>query len=115
MSVLPHPKDRRPGTDVDALVRSSLGVVNAQLLPHGSAIVNTLQQLAGAAAIAIMFSVIGMASKVYEESGEAVGAAMAQDAKQAYLVRCGFVLVSLVAALFLPKRIAAAGVPLPAH
>lgn len=71
--------------------------------------------LGGAAGIAIMFSVMGMASKVYQESGEAVGAAMAQGAQQAYLVGCCFVLVSLVAALFLPKRIAAAGVPLPAH
>jgi DHA2 family lincomycin resistance protein-like MFS transporter len=97
------------------LFAASLGVLSAHLLPHGSAIVNTLQQLAGAAGIAIMFSVMGMASKVYQESGEAVGPAMAHGAQQAYFVGCGFVLASLVAALFLPKRVSTAGVALPAH
>jgi DHA2 family lincomycin resistance protein-like MFS transporter len=97
------------------LFAASLGVLNPHLLPHGSAIVNTLQQLAGAAGIAIMFSVMGAGSNVYQAAGEAVGPAMAQGAQQAYLVGCGFVLVSLVAVLFLPKRVSAAGVVLPAH
>lgn len=97
------------------LFAASLGVLNAHLLPHGSAIVNTLQQLAGAAGIAIMFSVMGLASKVYQEGGEAVGPAMAQGAQQAYVVGCGCVLVSLVAALLLPKRVSAAAVALPVH
>lgn len=97
------------------LFAASLGVLNAHLLPHGSAIVNTLQQLAGAAGIAIMFSIMGMASRLYQEGGEALGPAMAHGAQQAYLVGCGFVLVSLLAALLLPKRAAATGVALPAH
>ncbi|NTE87774.1 DHA2 family efflux MFS transporter permease subunit [Agrobacterium rubi] len=97
------------------LFAASLGVLNAHLLPHGSAIVNTLQQLAGAAGIAIMFSIMGMASRFYQDGGEAVGPAMAHGAQQAYLVGCGFVLVSLLAALLLPKRAADNGVALPAH
>ena len=97
------------------LFAASLGVLDKHLLPHGSAIVNTLQQLAGAAGIAIMFSIMGATSEAYVQEGEAVGSAMAQGAQRAYLVGCLFVLASLAAALFLPRRPIPGGVPVPAH
>jgi DHA2 family lincomycin resistance protein-like MFS transporter len=97
------------------LFAASLGVLDKHLLPHGSAIVNTLQQLAGAAGIAITFSVMGGVSETSIQAGEAVGPAMAQGAQQAYLVGCVFVLASLVAALVLPRRPIRNDAPLPAH
>ncbi|MBB3938129.1 DHA2 family efflux MFS transporter permease subunit [Aureimonas phyllosphaerae] len=97
------------------LFAASLGVLDKHLLPHGSAIVNTLQQLAGAAGIAIMFSIMSTTSEALVAGGEAVGQAMAHGAQQAYLVGCVFVILSLVTALFLPRRPIPGGVPLPAH
>jgi DHA2 family lincomycin resistance protein-like MFS transporter len=96
------------------LFASSLGVLNPQLLPHGSAIVNTLTQLSGAAGIAITFSVMGAASAGYAQAGEIAGVAMAHGAQQAYLVCAGLAVVALAAAFFLPGR-AASAVTVPAH
>ncbi len=98
---------------LEEAVAASLGVLDKRLLAHGSAIVNTLQQLAGAAGIAIMFSIMGATSEGYIHTGEAIGPAIAEGTQQAYLVGCLFVLVSLVAALFLPRRTIPGGVPLP--
>lgn len=94
---------------------ASLGVLNPHLLPHGSAIVNTLQQLAGAAGIAIAFSVMGAASAGYIQSGEPVGSAMAHGAQWTFVVCSGLGLAAAFAAMFLPKRIAVSGVPVAAH
>jgi len=96
------------------LFASSLGVLTPHLLPHGSAIVNTLTQLSGAAGIAITFSVMGAASAGYTQAGEVIGVAMARGAQQAYLVCAGLAVVALVAAFFLPRR-GAAAVAAPAH
>lgn len=86
------------------LLAASLGVLDKQLLPHGSAILNTLAQLAGAAGIAITFSIMGTTSALLVEAGEAVGPAMARGAQEAYLVCCGLAFVALVAAFFLPGQ-----------
>jgi DHA2 family lincomycin resistance protein-like MFS transporter len=87
------------------LFAASLGALNAHLVPHGSAILNTLLQLSGAAGIAIMFSIMGTASVRYAAAGEALNAAMAHGAQHAYLFGCGLALAAFVAALFLPKKL----------
>jgi DHA2 family lincomycin resistance protein-like MFS transporter len=97
------------------LFAASLGVLSPHLLPHGSAIVNTLQQLVGAAGIAIAFSVMGTASAGYIQAGEPAAAAMAHGAQWTYFVCSGFGLAALVAALFLPRKVAATSVPVAAH
>jgi DHA2 family lincomycin resistance protein-like MFS transporter len=93
----------------------SLGVLNRHLLPHGSAIVNTIQQLVGAAGIAIAFSVMGAASAGYVQGGEAVNAAMAHGAQQSYLVCCFLMLAAFVAALFIPKGATSGGAVVATH
>ncbi len=85
------------------LFAASLGVLDPQLLPHGSAILNTLQQLFGAAGIAIAFSVMGTASAGYVQAGEAIAPAMAHGAQWTYFICSGLGLAALVAALFLPR------------
>lgn len=93
----------------------SLGVLNGHLLPHGSAIVNTIQQLSGAAGIAITFSIMGAASAGYVQGGEAVDAAMAHGAQQSYLVCSFLALAAFVAALFIRKGATSGGAVVATH
>ena len=94
---------------------ASLSALNKHLLPHGSAIISTIQQLAGAAGIAIMFSVSAMASARYVAGGEASGLALAYGAQQAFFVGSLFVLAALVVALFVPRKVAVGGAPVAIH
>jgi DHA2 family lincomycin resistance protein-like MFS transporter len=93
----------------------SLEVLNRHLLPHGSAIVNTIQQLSGAAGIAITFSIMGAASAGYVQAGEAVDAAMAHGAQQSYLVCSFLALAAFVAALFIRKGATSGGAVVATH
>lgn len=97
------------------LFAASLGVLDPHLLPHGSAIVNTLQQLVGAAGIAVAFSVMGMASGGYMQAGEPVAPAMAHGSQWSYLVFSVFGLGALVAAFFLPRKVVSTSVAVAAH
>jgi DHA2 family lincomycin resistance protein-like MFS transporter len=97
------------------LFAASLGALNAHLVPHGSAILNTLLQLAGAAGIAVMFSIMGATGARYVAGGEAVGAAMAHGAQHAFLIGCALALAAFVAALFLPKKVISNGAPVAVH
>lgn len=94
---------------------ASLGSLDKHLLPHGSAIINTVQQLAGAAGIAITFSIMAAASAGYVAGGEVMGPAMAHGAQRAYLVCSGLVLVALVMALLIPRKVVTASLPKVAH
>jgi DHA2 family lincomycin resistance protein-like MFS transporter len=93
----------------------SLGVLNKHLLPHGSAIVNTIHQLSGAAGIAIAFSIMGAASAGYVQGGEAVGAAMAHGAQQSYLACSLLALGAFVAALLIPRGATSGGAAVVTH
>lgn len=97
---------------------ASLGALNKHLLPHGSAIMNTIQQLAGASGIAIAFAVTTTTSAALLTSGDTVGPALARGAQHSHLVGCGMVVVALLVALMMPKRAASAtpnGRPVMAH
>ncbi len=93
----------------------SLGALNKHLLPHGSAIMNTIQQLSGAAGIAIAFSVMTATSAKLMSGGEAVGPAMAHGAQHSHLVAFGMVVLGLVVALMMPKTKVAAKAPVQLH
>ncbi|MDF2797452.1 MAG: transporter [Devosia sp.] len=95
---------------------AALGSINKHLLPHGSAILNTLQQLAGAAGIAIMFSMMGVVSSYRMAEGDAEGAAIAQGAQQAFQIGSIMVLVSLlVVFFFIPKKVGSSRAPVAVH
>jgi hypothetical protein len=70
----------------------SLGVLDTHLLPHGSAIVNTIQQLAGAAGIALSFSLVSATTAVYREQGHSAATSMAQGTQWVYLAGSGLLL-----------------------
>lgn len=94
---------------------ASLGALNKHLLPHGSAIMNTIQQLSGAAGIAIAFSVMTATSATLVSGGEAVGPAMAKGAQHSHLVAFGMVVLGLVVALMMPKTKVVAKAPVQVH
>jgi DHA2 family lincomycin resistance protein-like MFS transporter len=94
---------------------ASLGALDKHLLPHGSAIMNTIQQLAGAAGIAIAFAITTKTSAALIAGGELVGPAMARGAQHSHQVAFGMVIVSLFVALAMPKSAARGGVPVLAH
>lgn len=94
---------------------ASLGALSKHLLPHGSAIMSTIQQLSGAAGIAISFSIMTATTTTSISSGEAVGPAMAQGAQNSYLVAVGMVVLGLVAALMMPKTSAIQNGPVLVH
>lgn len=97
------------------LFAASLGALNGHLVPHGSAILNTLLQLSGAAGIAIMFSIMGAAGASYAAGGESVNDAMAHGAQQAYLIGCGLALAAFGAGWLLPKKALSNGIPVATH
>ncbi|WP_210258724.1 MFS transporter [Devosia sp. 919] len=110
-----HPCSRH--THPAAARNASLGALNKHLLPHGSAIMNTIQQLTGAARIAIAFSIMTSASAAYVAGGEALAPSMAHGAQQYYLVACFMVIGILFIALLMPKTKAGEGnsVPVAIH
>jgi DHA2 family lincomycin resistance protein-like MFS transporter len=94
---------------------ASLGALDKHLLPHGSAIMNTIQQLAGAAGIAIAFAIMTKTSATLMAGGELVGPAMARGAQHSHQIALGMVIVGLFVALAMPKNAARGGVPVLAH
>jgi DHA2 family lincomycin resistance protein-like MFS transporter len=93
----------------------SLGALDKHLLPHGSAIANTIQQLVGAAGIAIAFSVAGSKSASFVASGMRASDGFASGAQTFYLIGFGMVVCAFIIGLFLPKQTAATDLPVAVH
>lgn len=86
------------------LMTTALSSLPAALYGHGSAILNTLQQLAGAAGTAIMLTVFSNVSAQTQTAGAPETVAIADGANSAFLATGFLVLVALVLSLFI-KRI----------
>ena len=85
------------------IVTTALGSLPKQLYGHGSAIFNTMQQLAGAAGTALMISIYGSAQARALSSGLSEQGAQADGAGAAFIT-CGFVaLAALIAAVFIRR------------
>ncbi|PLR26497.1 hypothetical protein SGCZBJ_09110 [Caulobacter zeae] len=76
---------------------------------------NTIQQLVGAAGIAIAFSVTTATKTALVAGGESIRPAMARGAQHSYLVAFGMVVVGLLAALMMPRKSPLNGMPIAAH
>jgi DHA2 family lincomycin resistance protein-like MFS transporter len=94
---------------------ASLGALDKHLLPHGSAIMNTIQQLSGAAGIAIAFSIMTATTAALVSSGVDIQPAMAQAAQQSHLFAFGMVVLGLVVAVMMPKTKADGKATVPVH
>ncbi|WP_028661000.1 MDR family MFS transporter [Nocardioides insulae] len=96
------------------LMTSSLGAVPAELYSHASAILNTLQQLAGAAGTALFVTVMTTGATAAAASGLDPVSAQAEGIHEAFL--WGSALALVAAALsFLIRRPAPSATPLPVH
>ncbi|WP_369138018.1 DHA2 family efflux MFS transporter permease subunit [Modestobacter versicolor] len=85
------------------------------LYPHGSAVLNTLQQLGGAAGIAVLIAVLTLVSG--SESAEATAVASLHGMRATFIAAALLTAVAAVGALFLPRvqRGATAAVPVSMH
>lgn len=85
------------------LMTTALSSLPLRLYSHGSAILNTLQQLAGAAGTAVMLTILSSVSTVAEASGASESAALAEGARAAFLTSAIVAGVALVLSLFITR------------
>jgi DHA2 family lincomycin resistance protein-like MFS transporter len=81
-----------------AIFTMSLGALPSALAPHGSAALNTVQQLAGAAGLAVLIAVLSA------YAGGTDPAAIAHGARAAFTVGAIIALVALATTFFLPRH-----------
>lgn len=91
------------------LMTTALSSVDAELYSHGSAILNTLQQLAGAAGTAVMIAVYSTVGSTARGAGAAEPVALADGANSAFLVAACVTVVALVLSLFIQRAPTSAG------
>ncbi|QGU06586.1 putative multidrug resistance protein EmrY [Corynebacterium occultum] len=85
------------------LMTTALGSLPKQLYGHGSAILNTLQQLAGAAGTAIMIAALSFGTLLASDSGLSQTAAVASGARVAFIAGAIIAVLALVASLFVTR------------
>ena len=102
------------GLVMTPLMTSALGSLDRSLYSHGSAVLNTLQQLAGAAGTALFVAIMTTKTTAGVEDGVAPVDALASGIHAAFLVGAGLALVA-VAASFLVRRPKNAPAGLPVH
>ena len=77
--------------------------MSPQFYSYGSAVLGTVQQVAGAAGIAVMITVMSSVSTAAVESGTVATVAEAQGAHSAFLLAATISLPLLVGAFFIRK------------
>ncbi|NLB46381.1 MAG: multidrug efflux MFS transporter [Microbacteriaceae bacterium] len=85
------------------LMTTALSSLSQPLYSHGSAILSTLQQLAGAAGTAAMIGVYSGVTATAEARGSSEPAALAQGASSAFLVATILAAVALVLSFFIKR------------
>ncbi|GIG36637.1 MDR family MFS transporter [Cellulomonas pakistanensis] len=100
---------------ITPLFTSALGSLPRDLYGHGSAIVNTLQQLAGAAGTALFITVLSTTTAARLKEGADVLTATADGVQGAFLWGGVVALVALVASLLVRRPPADAEAPVAMH
>lgn len=85
------------------LFTAGLGAVRPQLYSHGSAIVGTVQQVAGAAGTALFVTVMSLQSAALAGAAPATSAAVSGGVRAAFLTGAFISLFAVVAAFFIRK------------
>ncbi|WP_324014455.1 MDR family MFS transporter [Microbacterium sp. JZ37] len=93
------------------LFSASLGSLERHLYSHGSAVLNTLQQVAGAAGVAILIATYSSILHAGEEAGVPAAAAGAPGARTAFLIAAIISLVSVALSFFVRKPEEQEGMP----
>ncbi|MDN5806325.1 MAG: DHA2 family efflux MFS transporter permease subunit [Brevibacterium sp.] len=85
------------------LFSASLGSLEPKLYSHGSAALNTMQQVAGAAGTALLISIYSSALHSGEAAGRSVAESGAPGAHNAFLLAAVIALVPVVLSFFIKK------------
>lgn len=85
------------------LFSASLGSLQRHLYSHGSAVLNTLQQVGGAAGTALLVAVYSAALHAGEAAGESAAEAAAPGARAAFLIAACIAIVPVVLSFFIQK------------
>ncbi|WP_035738867.1 MDR family MFS transporter [Glycomyces arizonensis] len=85
------------------LMTSALGSLKPELYPHGSAIVNTLQQLAGAAGTALFITIMTTGTTANLEDGMEAAAAQSGGIHSAFLWGAALAVVAVAASLLVRR------------
>jgi len=94
------------------LFTASLGSLQPELYSHGSAIVGTIQQLAGAAGTALFVTVMSARAAVLTTAGDPVETATASGVHTAFLYGAVISLLAIPAAFFIRKGEATESAPI---
>jgi DHA2 family lincomycin resistance protein-like MFS transporter len=97
------------GFTITPLLTSALGSLPRPLYPHGSAIVGTVQQVAGAAGTALFITLMSVTAASQIADGADAVAATAAGVHTAFLVGAAIASVAVVLACFVRKPAEAAG------
>lgn len=97
------------------LMTSSLGALRMELYSHGSAIMSTLQQVAGAAGTAVFITLMTTGAAASAEGGAAAQLAQADGIHLAFLCGTGMALVAVIAAFLVKKPEGPTADAVPAH
>ncbi|MBC7740411.1 MAG: hypothetical protein H7245_25120 [Candidatus Saccharibacteria bacterium] len=98
-----------------ATFAASIDALSKHILPHGSAIIITIQRLSGAAGLAIACSIMTATTASLMSGGTAAGPPMTQGAQHFYLVAVGMIVPGLVVALMMPQTTAIQNGPVQVH
>lgn len=93
------------GCVLTPLMTHALGSLSPALYAHGSAVLNTLQQLAGAAGTSLFVTVMNTAGATHAQSGEHPASAPIAGIQEAFLWGAGMALLALVASLFTRRSV----------
>lgn len=85
------------------LMTTALGSLPRTLYGHGSAILNTLQQLAGAAGTAIMIAALSFGTLLASNAGSAQAEAVASGTRVAFIAGGIIAVMALVSSLFVTR------------
>lgn len=100
---------------ITPLMTSALGSLPQPLYSHGSALLNTLQQVAGAAGSAMFITVMSLAAAGSLSSGATDTAAQAHGIHMAFLVAAGISVLAIAVSFFVPKRAEGSSARRPVH
>lgn len=89
---------------ISSLMTTALGALPTHLYGHGSAIVNTLQQLAGATGTALLVLVLTLGTDASAAAGAALNVATADGAQNAFVFATVLLAIGLVVSLFVKRN-----------
>ncbi|MDO4253642.1 MAG: MDR family MFS transporter [Kocuria sp.] len=100
---------------ITPLMTAALGSLPQSLYSHGSALLNTLQQVSGAAGSAMFITVMSLGAASAAAAGSDPVTAQAQGVHGAFMVAAGISVVAVIFSFFVPRRADGSSARRPVH